>query len=143
MLTTTQCWLILLGCITAEVIGSVCVKLSDSYRNIVPSVLFYMLFSVSMGFFPYALVRIELGIAYAVWSGVGMAATCVVGIIYFNEKATLVKIAGVLTIVLGVVILQIEGAADSETGESGTATNDDGIQTEKSSLLPDLSSLRR
>lgn len=128
MLSLFQCWLVLLGCIVSEVTGSVCLKLSDEYKNLLPSIFVFVFFSLAFAGFPFALSRIDLGTAYAVWSGVGTCATALVGIVYFHEKATTLKLLGVAVIILGVILLNI-----SEANEE--STKQDTAMTETSTLV--------
>jgi small multidrug resistance pump len=54
-----------------------------------------------------ALKRLELGLTYAVWSGVGTALAAVIGIAYFREPLTLIKAASLGLVILGVVGLSL------------------------------------
>jgi small multidrug resistance pump len=55
----------------------------------------------------FALKRLELSIAYAIWSGVGTALTAMIGIAYFREPLTLFKMGSLALVVLGVVGLSL------------------------------------
>mmetsp|Transcript_25176 Transcript_25176/g.37636 ORF Transcript_25176/g.37636 Transcript_25176/m.37636 type:complete len:153 (-) Transcript_25176:218-676(-) len=127
-LTSTQCWIVLFMIISVEVCGSVCMKLSNSYQRIVPSVLMYVFYAFSMGGFPYALQKIDLGTAYAVWSGVGTALTAIVGIVHFKESVSWSKVLGVLVIILGVILLNL-----SDDGDEGDGGGENGSVKEESS----------
>eukprot|EP00957_Ditylum_brightwellii_P010229 773467-Ditylum_brightwellii.AAC.1 len=72
-----------------------------------------------MGGFPYALQKIDLGTAYAVWSGVGTALTAIVGIVHFKESVSWSKVLGVLVIILGVILLNLSDDGDGD-GENGS-----------------------
>lgn len=130
MLSLFQCWLILFGCIISEVTGSVCLKLSNQYQHLLPSIFMFVCFAVAMAGFPYALSRIDLGTAYAVWSGIGTAATAIIGIFYFKEKATPLKISGVVVIILGVIMLNISEANEEHDTKGGGQ-----VVTERSTLM--------
>ena len=54
-----------------------------------------------------ALRRLELSVAYAIWSGVGTALTAMIGFAYFREPLTLIKLASLALVVLGVVGLSL------------------------------------
>lgn len=91
-----------------------------------------------MAGFPYALSKIDLGTAYAVWSGVGTAATATIGIVHFHEKVTTLKLVGVAVIIIGVIMLNI-----SEANEEKEAAKDESIlgdATERTTLLQSSSS---
>ena len=54
-----------------------------------------------------ALKRLDLSMAYAIWSGVGTALAAMIGITYFREPLTLFKIASLMLVILGVVGLSL------------------------------------
>jgi small multidrug resistance pump len=66
-------------------------------------------YSLSFAGLTIALKKLDVGIAYAVWAGVGTALIAVIGIIYFKESLTLVKVLSLLLIIMGVVGLNIGG----------------------------------
>jgi small multidrug resistance pump len=59
--------------ILMEVTGTTCVKLSEGFTRLFPSVLIFVFYGSSLGFLGLALKVVDLGVAYAVWSGVGIA----------------------------------------------------------------------
>ncbi|WP_242445311.1 DMT family transporter [Chromatium okenii] len=58
-----------------------------------------------------ALKKVEVGVAYAVWSGVGTALIAIIGIVYFREAVTLLKFFSILLIILGVVGINLAGSS--------------------------------
>ena len=101
----------LLLAILAEVTGTTCVKLSQGFTRLVPSVLIFVFYGLSLVFLGIALKKVDLSIAYAVWSGLGIAFIASVGILYFREPVTLMKMASLALIVAGVVGLNLVGEA--------------------------------
>jgi multidrug transporter EmrE-like cation transporter len=91
-------------------------------------------FGVAIAGFPYALTRIDLGTAYAVWSGVGTAVTAAIGIVAFHEKATWLKLIGVGIIIIGVILLNI-AEAEEEKSTQNEIDDDIGDATETTVLL--------
>jgi len=65
MLSLLQCWAILIACVASATAGSVCIKASNVYKEIVPSVLMFVFFIMAVSGFPFAFSRIDLGTAYA------------------------------------------------------------------------------
>lgn len=59
-----------------------------------------------------ALKKIDVGIAYAVWAGIGTALIAGIGMFYFKEPMNLVKVVSILLIIIGVVGLNLGGAKD-------------------------------
>jgi small multidrug resistance pump len=133
MLTLAQCWIILFACIAVEVTGSICLKFSNQYQYVLPSVMMFVCFGIAIAGFPYALMRIDLGTAYAVWSGVGTALTAAIGIVALHEKATWLKLIGVGIIIFGVILLNI---AEADEEKSTQEIDDDmGDASETTVLL--------
>ncbi|MBM5786478.1 MAG: hypothetical protein FJ373_01425, partial [Pelagibacterales bacterium] len=54
-----------------------------------------------------SLKEIHIGIAYAVWTGIGAVGTFVIGVIFFNDPSSILKWLGVVAIVSGIVLLKI------------------------------------
>jgi len=102
-------WIILSVAILLEVAGTSSMKLSQGFSRIVPSVLIFVFYSLSFVGLTLALKEIEVSIAYAVWSGIGTALIAGIGILYFKEPLTLVKVLSLLLIILGVVGLNLGG----------------------------------
>ncbi len=104
-------WLILLGAIAFEVIGTTCMKLSDGFTRHAPAILMFVFYMASIAALSVTLKKIEVGIAYAVWSGVGTALIAVIGIVFFREQVTLLKVGGMLLVISGAVILNVASNA--------------------------------
>ena len=85
-------------------------KLSAGFTKILPSVLIFVFYSASFVALTFALEKIDVSVAYAVWSGVGTALIAVIGMAYFRESATIIKLASIGLIIVGVVGLNLSGA---------------------------------
>jgi small multidrug resistance pump len=112
-------WLYL--AIVLEVAATVCMKLSDGCSRAIPSVFMVLLYGVS--FFPAAMAlrRLDVGMAYAVWSAVGTTLVTLIGIVLFKEQMSMVKIAALGVIVFGVVMLNLTGKSESGSPQSPAA----------------------
>jgi small multidrug resistance pump len=104
-------WIYLLVAILFEVGGTTCMKLSEGFTRLVPSVLLFAFFALSFGAATLAIKRIEVSVAYAVWSGVGTALIALVGIVWFKESLSLITIASLALIILGIVGLNVFSTA--------------------------------
>jgi small multidrug resistance pump len=104
-----QHWLYLAGAIMLEVAGTTSMKLSHGFSKIMPSVLIFVFYTASFAALTLALKKIDVSSAYAIWSGVGTALITVIGIAYFRETATVVKLVSIVFIILGVVGLNLSG----------------------------------
>ena len=104
-----QSWLYLTGAILLEVAGTSCMKLSQGFSKLIPSVLIFVFYGLSFVGLTIALKKIDVSIAYAVWAGIGTALIAVIGILYFKEPLTLVKVISVFLIILGVIGINLGG----------------------------------
>jgi small multidrug resistance pump len=102
-------WLYLTLAIVLEVCGTTSMKLSDGFTKLAPSVLIFVFYGLSFAAFVYALKRIDLSIAYATWAGLGVLLIATVGMAYFKEPVTALKLFSMLLIVGGVVGLHSSG----------------------------------
>jgi small multidrug resistance pump len=71
----------------------------------------WVFYAVCFAFLALTLKKIDVGVAYAIWSGVGTALIATVGIIYFREPLTMMRAIGLITIIAGVVILNLTGGS--------------------------------
>lgn len=100
-------WIFLSVAILFEVAGTTSMKLSRSFAEMWPSV--FVFYICSAGAVILALRRLELSIAYAIWSGVGTALTAMIGIVYFREPLTAIKLASIGLVVIGMAALSLAG----------------------------------
>ncbi len=100
-------WLLLSLGILTELGGSTCMKLSNGFTNLYASVLTFVFWGVSFTVFIFALKYFDLSFAYAVWAGLGIMLVSAVGMIFFREPVNAFKIASIIVIVLGVVMLNL------------------------------------
>jgi small multidrug resistance pump len=102
-------WIYLTLAIVAEVAGTTCMKLSEGFTRGLPSLLMWPLYGVCFLFLALALKKIDVSVAYAIWSGLGTALIAVIGILYFREPVSALKIVGALAIICGIVALNLSG----------------------------------
>jgi small multidrug resistance pump len=100
-------WLYLAAAIVAEVIATSALKSSDGFRRLVPSVLVVVGYSTAFFLLSLALRAIPVAIAYAVWSGVGVALITIVGWVLFDQKLDAAGAVGIGLIVSGVIVLNV------------------------------------
>lgn len=105
-------WFFLAGAIALEVAGTTSMKLAEGFTRLVPSVLLFVFYAASFVALTFALKKIEVSVAYAVWSGAGTALIAAIGILYFRESVTALKVASLLLIIAGVIGLNLSGAKD-------------------------------
>ena len=106
-------WLILAAPILCEVLGSTMMKLAEGFTHFWPSVAVFVFYALALTGLTYVLKYIDLSIAYAIWSGAGTALIALIGILYFKEPVTAVRIICLGLVIAGVVGLQL--SADAKT----------------------------
>ena len=102
-------YLYLSAAIVVEVIGTSMLKVSDGFSKLWPSVATIASYTVAIVLLSFAVKVIPVGVAYAIWSGVGVALITVVGWIAFKEHLSPAALFGIGLIVAGVLVLQILG----------------------------------
>lgn len=100
-------WLMLLLAIVLEACGTTSMKLSNGFANFVPSVLMFVLYGASLVVLDVALKQIPVGIAYAIWSGLGIVIISSIDAFYFKESLSLQQILFILLILVGVAGLNL------------------------------------
>jgi len=96
-------WLFLTLAIVLEVCGTTCMKFSEGFSRLIPSILIFIFYGFSFAAFTLALKHIDLSFAYAVWAGLGVLLISTIGILYFKEPISALKIVSMIFIVAGVV----------------------------------------
>jgi small multidrug resistance pump len=100
-------WLFLLAAIIAEVIGTSALKASEEFSKPIPSVLVLLGYGISFYFLSLTLKAIPVGIAYAVWSGMGIVLISLTAWILFGQKIDGWGLLGMSLILIGVLILNL------------------------------------
>ena len=101
--------LFLLLAIISEVTGTTCMKLSAGFTQLLPSVSMIIFYGISLTSLTIAIKKIDVSVAYAVWSGLGTVLIATIGILWFKEPATALKIISLGLVVIGVIGLNLSG----------------------------------
>ena len=100
-------WILLVLAIALEVAGTTNMKLSEGFSQLIPSVLVLIFYALSIIALTFAVNRLEVSVAYAVWSGMRTALVAVIGLWFFQESLTSTKVVALGLIVVGVVMLHL------------------------------------
>ncbi len=103
-------WLYLIASILLEVSGTTCMKLSEGFTRLWPSVFVAVFYLLSLGGLTLALKQIDISLAYAIWAGIGTALIALIGIVCFQEPASPLKFISLVLVILGVVGLHLSDA---------------------------------
>lgn len=103
-------WVYLSLAIASEVIGTVALRESDGFTRPGPAAIVVVGYALSFWMLALALRKLDLGLVYAIWAGVGTAAIATIGVIAFDEPASALKLASILLVIAGIVGLSLSGA---------------------------------
>ncbi|MEA3042155.1 MAG: quaternary ammonium compound-resistance protein SugE [Sphingomonadales bacterium] len=98
-------WLILGGCF--EIGFTTSLRFVDGFRNIPWTFAFLVSVTISMGLLEVAARTIPMGTAYAVWGGIGAIGTVIVGMLWFGEPATTLRVLLIFAIVAAIAGLRL------------------------------------
>lgn len=98
-------YLFLALAIILEVIGSSFMKASNGFTKIIPTSITVVAYLVCFFFLSQALKHMPLGIAYAIWGGLGIVLTAIISVVVFKQSLDLPAIIGIILIVSGVFVM--------------------------------------
>ena len=90
-----------------EITWAITMKMSDGFTVLIPAVITGSGYSASAVFLSVALKQLPLGTAYAIWTGMGIVGTSVLGVFLFQEKLTVPQVICVMLIVVGIAGLKL------------------------------------
>ena len=100
-------WVLLYAAILLEVAGITAMKLSRGFTEPLPSLAVIVFYALSASAVLLALKRLDLSVTYAIWSGVGTALAALIGVVYFREPLTTLKLLSLALVMIGVTGLSI------------------------------------
>ena len=104
-------WILLFVAGLLEIVWAIGLKYTEGFTRLTPSLITISAMVVSFYLLSLALRTLPVGTAYAVWVGIGAVGTATVGILVFNEVASLLKLASLALVVGGIVGLKLSSAA--------------------------------
>ena len=93
--------------IVAEVTATSALKASEEFTKLVPSLIVGLGYGFSFYCLSVVIKTIPLGIAYAVWAGVGIVLISLVGVLFYRQALDVPAIVGMALIIIGVVIIYV------------------------------------
>lgn len=91
--------------IIAEVIATTCLKASDGFSNLVPTIITVIGYGIAFFFLSLVLKTMPTGIAYAIWSGIGIILIASAAWAFQGQKLDVPALIGMGLIVAGVVVI--------------------------------------
>tara|TARA_B100000614_G_scaffold256830_1_gene276084 strand:- start:924 stop:1289 length:366 start_codon:yes stop_codon:yes gene_type:complete len=107
--TSPNPWLLLLLAISAEVIGTSCLKLSQGFSRPVPTLVVLSAYAISMTLMSRVVQVLPMGLTYALWSGIGIVAIVLIGLLVYRQVPTQGQLIGMALITAGVVTVNLQG----------------------------------
>lgn len=99
--------LLLILAIVSEVVGTAGLKASEGFGRLGPSALAVLGYALAFYFLAQSLKYIPLGVAYALWSGLGTVGSVLLGVLIWKEVLGPAHLLGIALIVAGVVVLNL------------------------------------
>ena len=100
-------WAALLGAIAFEVVGTTLLQKSEQFSRLWPTVGLAVCYLTAFYLLSLALRQIPVGLAYAIWSGLGVVAIATIGVVLFKQRLDLPAMAGLGLIVSGVLVINL------------------------------------
>jgi small multidrug resistance pump len=106
-------FVVLMVAIATEIAGTTALRVSSGFTKLWPSAIVVVSYILSFYLYAQVLKRIPMGIAYAIWAGLGTVGVIVIGVLVWQDKLTIWQIVGIIMVVGGAVMLN----AFTPTGE--------------------------
>ncbi|USZ14639.1 SMR family transporter [Moraxella sp. FZFQ2102] len=107
MTPTTTAYVLLGLAIITEVTGSTFLAKSDGFTKLIPTTITLICFIIAFYLLAQVVKTIPLGITYAIWSGVGIVLTALIGFFVLKQSLDLPAIIGIILIVAGVIVMNV------------------------------------
>jgi small multidrug resistance pump len=102
-----QKWLFLIVAIVSEVAGTSALKSAEGFTRFWPSLIVILGYASAFYFLSLTLKSISVGVAYAIWSGVGTALIALIAWFFMGQKLDVPAVVGILLIVSGVLVINV------------------------------------
>ncbi|AYA40285.1 multidrug/spermidine efflux SMR transporter subunit MdtJ [Xenorhabdus nematophila] len=100
-------WIFLALAIVAEVIGTLSMKQANISGDFTGMIVMYTMITASYILLAIAVKKVALGVAYALWEGIGILFITTFSVLWFNESLSLMKIGGVTLLIAGIFLIKI------------------------------------
>ncbi|MGO4369863.1 multidrug efflux SMR transporter [Paenibacillus sp. MCAF20] len=99
--------------ILLELSGTLSLKMSEGFSRLCPSILMFLFYGISFTCLNFALRYMDMSVAYATWSGIGIVLISAAGVWFFHERLSITSMLWMFVIVVGVVGLNMSSKAHS------------------------------
>jgi small multidrug resistance pump len=99
--------LIFFFAVLSEVIATTSLKFSEGFTKLLPSIIVVLGYGLSFYLLSISLKLMPIGIAYALWSGIGIILTVIAGILIWRESLDWARVVGIIFIIVGILIINL------------------------------------
>lgn len=99
-------WTFLAMAIFSEVVATSSLKSTEGFTNLIPSVIVLVGYSAAFYFLSLTLNEIPIGIAYAIWSGLGIVGIAIIAMIFHEQNLDAGAMIGMGLIILGIIVMR-------------------------------------
>jgi multidrug transporter EmrE-like cation transporter len=93
--------------VLSEVTATTALKISEGFTRLVPSIIVVIGYGLSFYLLSLSLKVMPIGIAYALWSGIGIVLTVIAGMILWREPLDWARLTGIILIIVGILIINL------------------------------------
>jgi small multidrug resistance pump len=101
-------WIYLAMAILGELAGTACLKLADGTAKPLAWLGVVAGYGIALWLLNAVIQQMDIGVVYALWSGIGIALVAATGVLFFGERLSLMRAAGLLAIIAGIALIQLE-----------------------------------
>lgn len=114
-------WIVLALAIVAEITGTLSMKWASTSGGSTGFIIMLVMIALSYIFLAFAVKKIALGVAYALWEGIGILLITLFSVTLFDESLSLMKVAGLVTLVVGITLIKSGTRKAVKTGGNHVA----------------------
>ncbi|AOV97216.1 spermidine export protein MdtJ [Edwardsiella hoshinae] len=114
-------WIFLACAISAEIIGTLAMKWANVNGSIGGNIVMLLMVALSYILLAFAVKRVALGVAYALWEGIGILFITLFSVLWFGESLSALKLAGLALLVGGIILLKSGTVKRGLTGSQARA----------------------
>ena len=99
-------WIFLACAIAAEIIGTLSMKWASLSGGMTGNIVMLVMITISYIMLSFAVKRVALGVAYALWEGIGILFITLFSVMWFDESMSLMKLMGLVTLIAGIALVK-------------------------------------
>ncbi|PHM73399.1 multidrug/spermidine efflux SMR transporter subunit MdtJ [Xenorhabdus kozodoii] len=116
-------WVFLVLAIMTEVIGTLSMKQANVSGDVTGMIVMYTMITTSYILLALAVKKVALGVAYALWEGIGILVITTFSVVWFNESLSLMKIGGLTLLIAGIALIKMGVKKNQSNASNNTSRN--------------------